>query len=394
MADHSTPSQSVAEFDAEQPHDLWRTLRGTCPVSRVSDGGAMVRPTYIVSTWAGAKQVLLDPETFSSSINAEGTARFMGPVLLGMDGERHRSRRQLISHAFRASQLARWEETLIRPIITALCDSIAHRGSAELMEELISRFPVQVICGMCAIPSQDSPRFLQWAKDIHRGMRDEGMGRAAAEAMRIYLEPLVEARRRERGDDLISDIVHAEVDGERLDDEEVFGFLRLLLPAGSESTYRAIGSALLAILSTPGLYARVMQDRSILPSIVEETLRWDVSNSMVSRVVTRDTLIEGCPVPAGAGLRVVTNSANRDEKRFAQSDTFDLERPAKPHIGFGLGPHQCLGQPLARMEMRVGLDVMLARLNNLSLDPAHPSPVVAGASFRGPPKLHVLFEKA
>ncbi|MFT3965377.1 MAG: cytochrome P450 [Sphingobium sp.] len=392
MDDRSSPArQSIAEFDAEQPHALWRTLRGTCPVSRIVDRGETARPTYIVSTWAGVKQVLLDPATFSSSINAEGTARFMGPVLLGMDGERHRSRRLLISHAFRTAQLGKWEEMLIRPIITRLCDEIVPRGSAELMEEVISRFPVQVICGMCAIPAKDSPRFLQWAKDIHRGMRDKETGRAAAEAMRAYLEPLVEARRNQRGDDLISDIVHAEVDGERLDDEEIYGFLRLLLPAGSESTYRATGNALLAILSTPGLYGRVMQDRSSLPSIVEETLRWDVSNSMVSRVATRAVTIEGCPVPAGAALRVVTNSANRDENRFSDADLFDVDRQAKPHVGFGLGPHQCLGQPLARMEMRVGLDVMLSKLTHLRLDPGYPVPVIAGASFRGPEFMHVLF---
>jgi cytochrome P450 len=382
----------MTDFDAEQPHAFWRNLRATCPVAHISDTVKDARPVYLVSTWAGVKQVLLDPETFSSSINAEGTAQFMGPVLLAMDGEMHRSRRQLISHAFRTSQLARWEQTLIRPIISDLCKTIANRGHAELIEEVISRFPVQVICGMCAIPAEDSPQFLQWAKDIHRGMWDETTGRSAAEAMRTYLEPLVDTRRARPGNDLISDIVHAEVDGQKLDDEEIYGFLRLLLPAGSESTYRAISSALLAILSIPTLADRVRGDRSLIPSIIEETLRWDVSNSMVSRVTTRDVTVEGCPVPAGAALRVVTNSANRDESQFPYADSFDIGRASKRHIGFGLGPHQCLGQPLARMEMRVGIDVMLSELTNLRLDPAYSMPVVAGASFRGPAALHVLFD--
>ncbi|MET0239433.1 MAG: hypothetical protein ABW184_05995, partial [Sphingobium sp.] len=113
-------ADAFTDFDADQPHGLWKSLRATCPVSRVAAGGEGARPVYLVSTWAGVKQVLLDPETFSSAINAEGTGRFMGPVLLGMDGERHKSRRQLISHAFRTAQLARWEETLIRPIIADL----------------------------------------------------------------------------------------------------------------------------------------------------------------------------------------------------------------------------------------------------------------------------------
>jgi cytochrome P450 len=247
---------------------------------------------------------------------------------------------------------------------------------------------------MCDIPAADSPQFLQWAKDIHRGMNDAVTGRAAAEAMRAYLEPLVEARRSRPGVDLISDIVHAEVDGERLDDEEIYAFLRLLLPAGSESTFRAMSSALLAILSMPGLFERVSEDHALLPSIIEETLRWDVSNSMVSRVATCDAVIDGVPVPAGAALLVVTNSANRDDRRFSHPNEFDVDRESKPHIGFGLGPHQCLGQPLARLEIRIGLEVVLSQLRNLRLDPDYPTPVVTGASFRSPVALHTLFAVA
>jgi cytochrome P450 len=379
-------------FDPEQPHAMWRSLRATCPVSPIHRPHDDGRQTYLVTTRAGAKQVLLDPESFSSSINGEHTGRFMGPMILAMDGERHRSRRLLISHAFRTSQIARWERELIRPIITGLCAEIAHAGRAELIEEVISRFPVQVICGMCAIPAENSPRFLQWAKDIHRGMLDEATGRAAAEQMRAYLEPLVEQRRAAPGNDLISDIVHATIDGERLDDEEIYGFLRLLLPAGSESTFRAISTALLAILSTPGLADRVRSDRSLLAAVIEETLRWDVSNSMVSRVATRDATVEGCPVAAGSALLVVTNSANRDESEVSDPETFEVDRADRRHIAFGLGPHQCLGQPLARMEMQVGLDVILSELSNLRLDPAYPVPIVTGASFRSPQALHVLFD--
>lgn len=379
-------------FDTVQPHPFWRELRETSRVGQVESRGG--RPTFIVSTYAGVKQVLLDPETFSNAIYAEGTTQFMGPVLLSMAGEHHRSRRMLISHAFRAAQLAQWERTLIRPAIARLCAAVAHHGRAELIEEVISRFPVQVICGMCAIPPEDSPLFLQWAKDIHRGMIDEAVGHAASDAMRAYLEPLVEARRISPGKDLISDIVHAEIDGERLSDEEIFGFLRLLLPAGSESTFRATSNALLAVLSDPGLHRRVMQDFSLLPAIVEETIRWDVSNSMVPRLVTRDAVVDGCPVPAGAVLMVITNSANRDASRFPDPETFDVDRLDKRHIGFGLGPHQCIGQPLARLEIRIGVETLLTVLRSLRLDPDYPTPIVAGASFRSPQALHVLFEAA
>lgn len=225
-------------------------------------------------------------------------------------------------------------------------------------------------------------------------MQDAAVGKAASAAMRTYLEPVVAERRIRPGDDLISDIVHAEVDGCRLDDEEIYGFLRLLLPAGSESTFRAMSNALLAMLVTPHLLECVNADRSLLPAVIEETLRWDVSNSMVSRVATRDTVLGGCPIPAGAALRVLTNSANRDESQFADASSFNPDRPVKRHLGFGMGPHQCLGQPLARLEMRAGLEVVLNKLRNLRLDPDYPVPVIQGASFRGPNSLHVLFDPA
>lgn len=389
----STATDKNTDFDTAQPHPFWASLRASCPVA-AADQVQGRRPTYYVSTWAEVSAVLRDPETFSSAINAEGTTQFMGPVLLAMDGEQHRSRRLLVSQALRPTQLAKWEQSLIIPTITRLCAAVAGRGHAELVEQVVSQFPVLIICGICGIPAQDSPKFLQWAKDIHRGMIDPEVGRTAAEAMRIYLEPIVAERRARPGDDLISDIVHAEVDGEQLDEEEIYGFLRLLLPAGSESTFRTMSSALLAILVTPGLLERVQADRSLLPVIIEETLRWDVANSMVSRVTTRDTELGGCPIPAGAALRVLTSSANRDESQYADGGTFDPDRPSKRHLGFGSGPHHCLGQALARMEIRVDLEVVLNQLPNLRLDPDYPAPVVQGASFRSPGVLHVLFDLA
>jgi cytochrome P450 len=376
----------------DAPHAYWARLRADAPVALAEPIGFHTRPVYYVSRWADVNTVLRDPSTFSSSINAEGTAQFMGPVMLSMDGEQHRAHRFLVSQAFRASQLAKWEACLIRPAIEALCDEVAGKGRAELVGEVISRFPVLVICALCGIPAEDSPRFLQWAMDIHRGMHSAEHGMAAARDMRAYLEPIVEARRADPRDDLISDIVMAEVDGQMLSDEEIYGFLRLLLPAGSESTFRTMASAVFSMLTVPGLLHRVTADRSLIPSVVEETIRWDVANTMVSRVATRDTVLGGCAIPAGSALLIMTSSANRDEGRFGHADTFDLDRASIRHLGFGAGPHQCLGVNLARIELRIGLDAILDRLPNLRLDPAFPPPHIGGFGFRGPSALHVLFD--
>src|SRR5581483_2616674 len=203
-----------------------------------------------------------------------------------------------------------------------------------------------------------------------------------------------EARRRQPTGDLVSEFVHAEIDGERLTDEKVYGFLRLLLPARAETTFRAMGSALTALLTHPDTLDAVRADRSLLPSIIEETLRWETAVTMVSRVTTVDTEIAGCPIPAGSPVNVVTGSANRDADRFAESETWSPDRAPQPHLAFGWGPHLCLGMHLARMELRLGLSEILDRLAGVRLDPAFPPPVIQGLAFRGPAALHVLFDAA
>ena len=135
-----------------------------------------------------------------------------------------------------------------------------------------------------------------------------------------------------------------------------------------------------------------MADRSLLPLLIEETLRWESSVTQVSRVATRDTEIAGCPVPAGSSVSVITGSANHDATRYDHAEEFDLDRTTQVHIAFGTGPHQCLGMHLARLELRTGLDAILDRLPNLRLDPDEPSPLIQGLAFRGPVALPVLFD--
>lgn len=376
----------------DQPHSSWATLRSGCPVAQSGSTTPTDRPTFYVTTWADAETVLRDSETFSSAINGEHIGRFMGPIMLALDGDKHRSYRSLVAVAFRPSQLAKWEEKFILPTINQLLDRIIPYGSADLVAEVTSLFPAQVICRICDIPPENSAQLLRWAHDIHRGPYDVERGMAASRALRAYLEPIVEERRTHPGDDLISDILQAEIDGEKLNDEEVYGFLRLLLPAGSESTYRAMGNILVTILATPGLLDQILSQRSLLPAIIEESLRRDSSLSLVSRVATRDTVLGGCGIPAGSAIRVFTGSANRDDTRYEAPVVFNPDRPRQRHITFGAGPHQCLGQHLARLELRMGLNAILDRLTNLRLDPSYAPPAIEGFAFRGPKALHVLFK--
>ena len=380
------------DFTTGQPYAIWERARRECPVIHTETSGMSDRPTYHVTRYADVERVLRDGTTFSSSINAEHIGQFMGELILAMGGAEHRAYRNLVAHAFRASALERWDAQLIRPTITRLLDDIAPGGRADLAQSVTSKYPVQVICGIVGVPLEDSAQFHHWAELINTGPLHPDRGHAASRAMRDYLEPIVEDRRAHPRDDLISDLVHAEIDGHQLTDEKIYGFLRLLLPAGAETTYRVMGNALVALLNHPGTMAEVVADRSLLPAVIEETLRWETSVTQVSRVATADTEIAGCPVEAGAPVSVITGSANHDEDRYEAPEDWRIDRPPQNHVAFGTGQHQCLGMHLARLELRVGLDEILTRLPNLRLDPDASPPVIQGFAFRGPDAIPVLFD--
>ena len=395
MSQATTPEFDYElDFATGQPYPIWEQARHECPVfqSHSTTLGFTDRPMFSVTTFGDVEAVLRDGQRFSSSINAEHIGQYMGELILAMDGHEHRSYRNLVAHAFRASALERWDEALVRPTINRLLDAIAPLGRADLVESVTSQYPVQVICGLVGVPLEDSAQFHQWAEEINTGPLHPEVGMAASRAMREYLAPIVEDRRTNPRHDLISDLVHAEIDGERLTDEKIYGFLRLLLPAGAETTFRVMGNALTALVTHPELMARVRADRSLLPAVIEETLRWETSVTQVSRVAATDTEVGGCPIPKGAAVSVITASANHDEARYDHADEFDIDRPVQNHLAFGTGQHQCLGMHLARLELRVGLDLILERLPNLRLDPDQPPPLIAGLAFRGPLSLPVLFE--
>lgn len=381
------------DFETAQPYPVWARARQECPVIPGNGMSMGVQGSlYSVTRWDDVEHVLRDAETFSSSVNAEHIGQFMGDLILAMDGKEHRSYRNLVASAFRASQLEKWGDTMIAPTIGALLDDIAPLGAADLVRDVTSKYPVRVICAIVGVPVEDSAQFHEWAEQINTGPLHPEVGMAASRAMREYLEPLVEERRANPCGDLLSDLVHAEVDGEKLSEERLYGFLRLLLPAGAETTFRVMGNALTALLTNGDVMERVVADRGLLPALIEETLRWESSVTQVSRIATRDTEIAGCPVAAGSPIAVLTGSANHDASRYDYAEDFDLDRPQQVHMAFGTGQHQCLGMHLARQELRIGLDAILERLPNLRLDPDEPSPLIQGLAFRGPVALPVLFD--
>jgi cytochrome P450 len=383
---------AYADWGVAQPYPMWAEARSEAAVARFSPSSFDGRTNYHVVRFAEAEGVLRDPESFASRINMEHVGKFQGEMIVGMDGQEHRQYRNLVAHAFRASKLEHWGSELIDPLIHQLLDVIAPKGRADLVADLTMKYPVQVILTIAGVPRDDHEQFARWAEEINLGPLDPERGYKARDAFRAYLAPIIEDRRRHPTDDLISEIVHAEIDGARLSEERIHGFLGLLLPAGAETTLRVMGNCLYALLQRPAVLARVAADHSLIPAVIEETLRWETSVTMVSRVTTRETEVGGVTIPAETPVMVITASCDRDEERFEDADEWSIDRTVKPHLAFGTGPHQCLGMHLARLELRHGLEAILERLPNLRFDPSQPEPSIVGYAFRGPDRLPVLFD--
>jgi cytochrome P450 len=244
---------------------------------------------------------------------------------------------------------------------------------------------------MIGVPIADFEAFHHWAQDLISVADDPVKGFAAARSIVDYLRPILERRRHEPREDLLTVLLNAEVEGEKLAEEEVLSFLRLLLPAGAETTYRLVGNVLLALLTHPGQRAEVEARRELLPDFIEETLRWESPVQLISREATRDVELHGYRIPKGDMACFSIGSANRDERHYEDPDRFDLRRANKgDHVSFGLGEHYCLGSHLARMETSIAVSALLDRLPDLRPNPAASYGIV-GFAFRSPKSLPVLF---
>jgi cytochrome P450 len=315
----------------------------------------------------------------------------MGHTILEMDEPEHHTYRGLVQQAFSRKAMERWEVEAVGPIVDECIDAFVDRGEAELVRELTLPFPVNVIASMLGLPRADLPQFHRWAIELISVSFDWERGTRASAQLRDYFAGVLAERRAHPANDLMSILGAAELDGQRLTDEEIFAFLRLLLPAGAETTYRSSSNLLFGLLTHPDQLDALRADRALMPNAIEEGLRWEPPLTTIVRTATRDAVVDGVDVPAGAVVITNMGSANHDEKYWERSEEFDIHREQRQHLAFAFGPHMCLGMHLARMETRVVLERIFDRLPNLRLDPAADAPQITGMTFRAPPALPVVF---
>jgi cytochrome P450 len=349
------------------------------------------KKSFAAMSFDAVNTAFRDGKVFSSTYYDNTIGLFIGPSILAMEGKTHREHRNLVSAAFKSKALARWEPEVVRPICDALIDEFIDAGHADLVRDFTFEFPTRVIAKLLGLPADDLPTFRRRAVQlINYTIKYERAFEASA-ALKDYFLEQIERRRAKPTEDIIGDLVTAEIDGEQLSDEAIYSFLRLLLPAGLETTYRSSGNLLFLLLTHPEQFAAVQSDHALVAPAIEEGLRFETPLTTVQRFTTEDTVLQGIKIPARSAVDLCIGSANRDRHRWERSEDFDIFRKQLPHVSFAAGEHTCLGLHLARMETRVALECLLSRVTNLKLV-TDDDPHIYGQPFRSPTALPVTFD--
>lgn len=385
------PELDFAYAEVENLHELLDRLRAHGPLVPVKYHH---ETAWLILGYEELVAAFADDETFPSKAIYERIAMpVMGKTIQCMAGDEHRRNRALVSHAFRPAVMRRSVESLLTPLAHEIVDRFAARGEADLVADFTRRFPFLVITRFLGIPIADEAKLLHWALKLIEFPWDPEGALAGSREFTEYLRGLVAERRARPGDDLVSELAAAELDGERLSDEEIFSFLRLLFPAGSDTTYKNMGSLFAELLARPEIVALARNDASQLPAVADEGLRFEPPVALLPRMCAKDVHWAGVHLAANTPLLYGIAAANRDPAVFPDPHRFEPARKGRRHLTFGHGPHFCLGSHLARRELEVALEVVLARLPGVVLaDPENTR--ISGGVIRGPAHVRVRWDAA
>ena len=359
------------EFVAD-PYPVYRKLRERDPVHY-----SILTEQFVVSRFSDVDRILRDHRNFSndlqrarSSRGSLGTRKKLKPSMLTRDPPDHTRLRRLVNRAFTPRSVSKMED-YIRATAHSLLDEVDGVHEFDLMKALAVPLPTIVIARMIGVPERDLDRFKAWSDHLARALEPlltpeevEAVYRSDQE-LADYHRAIIEQRRREPRDDLVSRLVEAEEEGDKLTPNETIVMLRLLLAAGNETTTNLIGNGVRALLRNPDQLALLRERPDLIPAAVEELLRYDPPVQLDMRIPTRDLEIGNRRVRSGTMVTMAIGSANHDPERFQRPDELDVTRSDQGNIAFGRGIHHCLGAPLARLEGRIALEVLLERFDRI-----------------------------
>jgi hypothetical protein len=398
MPEHPPVTDWVNDFDhtdprwTEDPFPIWDQLRQASPVVHTN----RFLGCYLPTTYEAVKAIAYDTEHFSSRrvIVRDVRPEIANPAPpITSDPPVHKPAKQVLLPPFTPDAVKKLEPR-VRAICNELIDEFIADGRCDAAARYTKHIPVRAIAHMLGIPEGDSDLFIKWIHEIlELGIKDNDALMNAVHEMTAYFAGHVEARKNEPTDDLISDLMKARgPNGQPLTDEHVLGSLRLLLIAGIDTTWSAIGSSLWHLARTPADRARLIAEPELMPLAIEELLR-AYSPVTMAREVMKETTISGCPVKPGNMVLLSFPAANRDPAMFPDAEKVVIDRKENRHAAFGLGIHRCVGSNLARMEMTVAIEEWLKRIPDFRLDPAGTVTWSQG-TVRGPRQLPVLFGRS
>jgi cytochrome P450 len=334
----------------------YQTMRQTEPVAYNSQFDR-----WSAFGYNDVQRVLSDSATFSSEyMGTNGNP--IGASIISTDPPRHRKLRSLVTQAFTPRAIAQLTPR-ITAIVNDLLDNVAAKGKMDVIDDLANPLPVTVIAEMLGIPKQDRADFKHWSDELV-GVTQTSGSNPQAEMARYFLQMIAE-RRSEPRDDLVTNLINAQIEGEHLSMTELLGFCILLLVAGNETTTQLIGNAVWSFDEHPAAMEQMRANASLIPDALEEVLRYRSPVKLMHRVVAKDTTLGDKELREGQMVTAWIGSANRDEAQFPDAETFDFQRTPNRHLAFGYGIHFCIGAPLARLEARIAFEVMLARLQDI-----------------------------
>jgi cytochrome P450 len=310
-----------------------------------------------------------DDDTFpSAEFYSDVVTEVLGRNLQCMHGDEHRLNRALVSPAFRQRLMPGLVPPLLGPVAHELIDRFEARGEADLVADFTSRYPFLVITRLLGLPRHSEEEVKRWGMAMLDIQHNYDFAVQCSHEFMAFVDPILQQRRHEPGDDLISTLATTEVEGQRLTDEEIFNFLRLLFPAGADTTYLGLGSTILTLLRNPDQLAIVMEDPAErVRWAAEEAVRLDPPTAWIPRRNPRDVVWRDVAIPAGAPMFLGIMAANRDPAVYEDPDRFDVQRHPTSVMTFGFGLHFCLGAHLARAELETALLIILERLPDLRL---------------------------
>ncbi len=397
LPDHPPVTDWVHDFDhtdprwTENPFPIWDELRTECPVVHTK----RFLGCYLPTTYEAVKQIAYDTEHFSSrrvivrDVRPEQTAS--APPITS-DPPEHKPAKQLLLPPFTPDAMKKLEPR-VRAICNELIDEFIADGKCDAAARYTKHIPVRAIAHMLDIPEKDGELFIKWIHEIlELGIKDDATLMRAVHEMTEYFAGHIEHRKTHPTDDLISTLMNArDKNGQPLSDSHVLGSLRLLLIAGIDTTWSAIGSSLWHLAKTPADRDRLIAEPELMPTAIEELLR-AYSPVTMAREVMKETVVSGCPIKPGNMVLLSFPAANRDPAMFPDADRVLIDRKENRHAAFGLGIHRCVGSNLARMEMTVAIEEWLKRIPDFRLDPAGQVTWSEG-TVRGPRQLPMLFGK-